>query len=619
MTNIPDRWLNCPRKGELIAGRFLPFKTPLGPRYNSQVPEENRFQFPMLFSYLESRKFKLGLVVDLTNTTRFYDKSEIEEKGARHFKLNCRGHGEAPSADQTAIFIHLCSNFIDKSPPDMVIGVHCTHGFNRTGFLITAFLVEKMDWSVDAALQVFQTARPPGIYKAHYIVDLFERYGDKADAPSAPELPDWCQGEDGSDDRDEEEIKASQGSGSGGGGGRGGGGQNSRNQANKHKDFMDGVTGVEMVTEFQKLNMLRRRAEEMCEWRRREFPGCQPVSMDLDNMKYLGQKQYKVSWKADGVRYMMLIDGDKEIYLFDRDHTVFHAPQLTFPKRKEPSKHIAHTIIDGEMVIDRVGSQIIPRYLIYDIIKFEGQPVGDCDFDRRLFCINKELIQVRHEHMKNGLIDRTTEPFSVRVKPFWDVTNTRKLIEGGFEQQLVHETDGLIFQPLPDKYIPGRCPIVLKWKPPTQNSVDFKLRITKVAGEGLVTTTKGLLYVGHHDKPFAEMRVTKELKVYDKKIIECKFENNQWVFMRERKDKSFPNAYTTAMGVCNSILNPVTKDKLLQYTEDQALKPELKSAPKRPHQRQQQQANAKVARTHSVDESGERTDKDLMPPPPPRF
>ena len=26
------------------------------------------------------------------------------------------------------------------------LGVHCTHGFNRTGFLICAFLVEKMDW-----------------------------------------------------------------------------------------------------------------------------------------------------------------------------------------------------------------------------------------------------------------------------------------------------------------------------------------------------------------------------------------------------------------------------------------------------------------------------------------
>ena len=42
---------------------------------------------------------------------------------------------------------------------------------------------------------------------------------------------------------------------------------------------------------------------------------------------------------------------------------------------------------------------------------------------------------------------------------------------------------------------------------------------------------------------------TKALKHLDNKIIECKWENNQWVFMRERTDKSFPNAFKTAIGM----------------------------------------------------------------------
>jgi len=33
--------------------------------------------------------------------------------------------------------------------------------------------------------------RPPGIYKADYIEELFQRYGDVADAPAVPDLPDW--------------------------------------------------------------------------------------------------------------------------------------------------------------------------------------------------------------------------------------------------------------------------------------------------------------------------------------------------------------------------------------------------------------------------------------------
>lgn len=59
----------------------------------------------------------------------------------------------------------------------------------------------------------------------------------------------------------------------------------------------------------------------------------------------------------------------------------------------------------------------------------------------------------------------------------------------------------------------------------------------------------GYLYVGGLDAPFAQIKVSKQLKEYDNKIIECKFENNQWVFMRERTDKSFPNSYKTAIGM----------------------------------------------------------------------
>lgn len=59
----------------------------------------------------------------------------------------------------------------------------------------------------------------------------------------------------------------------------------------------------------------------------------------------------------------------------------------------------------------------------------------------------------------------------------------------------------------------------------------------------------GLLYVGNLDVPFAQInKFTKQIKDLDNKIIECKFENNGWVYMRQRTDKSFPNSYNTAIG-----------------------------------------------------------------------
>lgn len=64
----------------------------------------------------------------------------------------------------------------------------------------------------------------------------------------------------------------------------------------------------------------------------------------------------------------------------------------------------------------------------------------------------------------------------------------------------------------------------------------------------MLTKKIGYLFVGGYSQPFSQMKITKEIKDMDNRIIECKFENNQWKFMRERTDKSYPNAYSTAMG-----------------------------------------------------------------------
>lgn len=65
--------------------------------------------------------------------------------------------------------------------------------------------------------------------------------------------------------------------------------------------------------------------------------------------------------------------------------------------------------------------------LILFFVTWQGQPVGDCDFNVRLACIEKEIIFPRHEKMKSGLIDKAQEPFSVRNKPFFDIYTSRKV------------------------------------------------------------------------------------------------------------------------------------------------------------------------------------------------
>lgn len=233
--------------------------------------------------------------------------------------------------------------------------------------------------------------------------------------------------------------------------------------------------------------------------------------MDRKNIHNLEEMPYKVSWKADGTRYMMLIDGPNRIFFADRDHCIFQVSliskhqlrpecfqQIThnlpssfqvenmkFFHRKIRNKHLENTLVDGEMVIDQDGTKSIPRYLVYDIVTFENERVGEATFSVRALCIDKELIKARAQYAEEGLIDKSQEPFSVRQKDFWPLHDTHKLLGPKFtKEKLGHEPDGLIFQPSKKPYTAGRDDDVLKWKPSTHNSVDFKLVVQKDSRPG---------------------------------------------------------------------------------------------------------------------------------------
>ena len=51
--------------------------------------------------------------------------------------------------------------------------------------------------------------------------------------------------------------------------------------------------------------------------------------------------------------------------------------------------------------------------------------MGKCDHPRRLLCVQKELILPRDEAAKQGTLNKSLEPFGVRVKQFWDVAETK--------------------------------------------------------------------------------------------------------------------------------------------------------------------------------------------------
>lgn len=83
-----------------------------------------------------------------------------------------------PTQDEVAGFIKLVDSIREARGYDnsSTIACHCHYGFNRTGFFVCSYLIQRLGFTVPKALQAFQDARAPGIKHPHFINELFERH-----------------------------------------------------------------------------------------------------------------------------------------------------------------------------------------------------------------------------------------------------------------------------------------------------------------------------------------------------------------------------------------------------------------------------------------------------------
>ena len=312
------------------------------------------------------------------------------------------------------------------------------------------------------------------------------------------------------------------------------------------------------------------------------FPGSQPVTLDHNRLSHLKHFPYWVSWKADGTRYMLYIQDRGSVYLIRRDGKVFPIPEITFPSRKtNDTNHVKETLLDCEMVVETKQHNVERAYLlIYDLVAFGGDTqFGQMTHSERMKILKCDIYKPREDAAIRLDIDKRTEPFSVRLKEFFPLVETGYIYKT-YIPKLQHDNDGLIMSREDEGYISGRCDTLLKWKPPSLNSIDFRLKIHSVkAREGLLAGKAYNLMVmndGTRDEiNFAELN-PKDLKKdgfnpldYDNKIIECTYLKNDKGFdfkmLRQRNDKTKPNTYSTARNVWESICNPLEIDELIEF------------------------------------------------------
>ena len=163
---IPHKWQNYCSIGSIVRGSFfIPFKVPLDKSVT--LSNEKRFTIPDLLRLCP----KLGLVINLTYTTRYYNPHQLQSKSIKYKAIPCRGHGEIPSEFNVKDFHQTVDTFLKESP-NSLIGVHCTHGINRTGYMICRYLIEELGFEPRTAIETFQEARGHHFERQIYIQNL---------------------------------------------------------------------------------------------------------------------------------------------------------------------------------------------------------------------------------------------------------------------------------------------------------------------------------------------------------------------------------------------------------------------------------------------------------------
>ncbi|KAL4885340.1 mRNA capping enzyme, catalytic domain-containing protein [Aspergillus karnatakaensis] len=360
------------------------------------------------------------------------------------------------------------------------------------------------------------------------------------------------------------------------------------------------LDAVGMKAEPELADQFRREVADLLGRKNLNFPGAQPVSFSRRHLTELQHADYYVCEKTDGIRCLMYFtrgepgSGMEEIhYLIDRKNEYRYVPGLHFPRPNDETSFHVDTLVDGELVNDTYedGTEQL-KFLVFDCLVLDGQSLMHRTLDKRLAYF-KEMVLKPY----NALYERYPEEKQHRIFAVEDKSTQFSYgIEMMFREIIpkvkkIHGNDGLIFTCRSTPYRIGTDEHILKWKPPAENTIDFRLRLefpilepdSDDEADGISDPYPDYdalpifhLFVSLNDReyqPFGEMYVTpsewEDLKALqtplDDSIVECsKDETGRWRFHRVRDDKADANHISTVEKVLESIEDRVTEEDLIR-------------------------------------------------------
>ncbi|KAK6435939.1 Dcp1p-Dcp2p decapping enzyme complex alpha subunit, partial [Oleoguttula sp. CCFEE 5521] len=229
-------------------------------------------------------------------------------------------------------------------------------------------------------------------------------------------------------------------------------------------------------------------------------------------------------------------------------------------------------------------------YLIFDCLCMDGKSIMDRTLDIRIGKCEAFIYTPWKELKKAYPEDVAQQPFHLELKKM-QLPYAIDFMFGEVLPKLPHGNDGLIFTCKTTPYISGTDQHILKWKPPHENTIDFRLQIV---GFPMTEDADGeyedwdakpeielLVNYGDNDyKRYADLYVTDkeweamkvQNEIFDHRIVEYwldpdlkkwrpKLDNG---VPRFRDDKTDANHISTVKSVMESIEDGVTEQDLIQ-------------------------------------------------------
>jgi hypothetical protein len=324
-------------------------------------------------------------------------------------------------------------------------------------------------------------------------------------------------------------------------------------------------------------------------------PGAEDEAYHEDNALVSVLSGYAVTDKADGVRKLLFVNGDGELF--------FITSRLGIEYTNSFCPSLKHTILDGEYVEGGL-------YAAFDAYFVKGEDVRSFRLDGRLEKL-RDAVAALNE----------CSSYRIFAKTFYREASIYDACTKCLAAKQPYETDGLIFTPV-DKAVgvsadgvppPNKAytwDLALKWKPPLQTTIDFLVKIKEKLGDKNLVVLN-VLYRGSKNwalpqtalleqsthiitskegvRPFlteedsashlcylnvvnGDMTTTAGETIKPGDVVEFSYYPDnadlwKWQALKLRVDKETPNTYVTAYNNWNAIFHPIDPGMLQGTTQ----------------------------------------------------